>query len=104
MCTGAEIAALIGAAASVAGAGTGIASAAGAFGRPAGPTMPPAAPVDTSQIAKALLPGTRADAAARLGGGLSSSYLSDELSKQVGVPGAGTGVLEDIRKSLGEGA
>lgn len=60
----------------------------------------PQAP-DMAQIAKALLPGVRADTASRLGGGISTSYLSDELGRQMGTP-VDLGILDEIRQSLGQ--
>lgn len=100
MSTGAIIS-LVAAAASAA---TGVAGAAGAFGGTKTPKMPSAAPMDTTQMSKALLPGAKADASARVGGGFSPDFLSGLLDQQMGAPGAGLGVLADIRKSMGSEA
>jgi hypothetical protein len=93
-----EIAALVSALGAAAGAGTGIA---GALNRPGTPKLPTPAAQDTTQFAKALLPGTKADAAARTGGGLSPDFLSNLVDQNTGTPGAGLNILEDIKKSLG---
>ena len=102
MCTGIEIAGLIGAAASLASAGAGIAGSAGAFGGPSSPKIPSLPQQDTSQMAKALLPGTTANAAAGTGGGISPDFLSNLVGQNVGVPDAGMGIIDDIQKSLGQ--
>lgn len=71
------------------------------FSSPPKPKPQPAPTVDAGAIAKGLLPGAKADAAARMGGGISPNFLANVLSEQTGAPGAGMSVLDDIRKSLG---
>jgi hypothetical protein len=55
-----------------------------------------------SETAKGLLPGAKADAAARAGGGISPEFLQGLLDKQVAAP-TDLSVLDDIRKSLNTG-
>jgi hypothetical protein len=55
-----------------------------------------------SERATALLPGAKADAAARAGGGISPEFLQGLLQNQVGEP-TDLGVLQNIRQSLGQG-
>ena len=67
----------------------------------AAPGIPkPQPPLDTSQMARAQLGRTKADAAARVGGGISPEFLASLLGQEVGVPGAGMDILKDIRGSL----
>lgn len=61
-------------------------------------TAPAPSPAVT---AKGVLPGARADAAARAGGGISPQFLAGLVSQQTGQPGAGQSILSDIRASLG---
>lgn len=68
-----------------------------------GGKTPSPQPFDTRQMSRAILPGAKADAAARVGGGMSPDFLSNLVSQQVGEPGAGLGILEEIRGSLGGG-
>lgn len=73
----------------------------GGGGAPSSP--PPSVQPSPAAQAKGVLPGAKADAAARAGGGISPSFLAGLVSQQTGTPGSGQSVLEDIRKSLGEG-
>ena len=66
-----------------------------------GSTAPAQASASSAQTAKALLPGAKADAAARAGGGISPYFLANVVGQQAGEPGAGLGILADIQKSLG---
>ena len=90
------IAAIVGIAGTATGVGTSIASA--AKGTPKAPSIPTPS---VSQTAKALIPQTSADAAARAGGGFSPDFLANLVSEQTGQPGSGLDVLGDIRRSLG---
>lgn len=72
------------------------------FGGGGAPSSPsPGQPSPAAQ-AKGLLPGAKADAAARVGGGISPNFLAGLVSQQTGTPGSGQSILDDIRKSLGE--
>lgn len=71
------------------------------FSSPPSPKAPPPGPSPAS-IAKTVLPGAKADAAARAGGGISPEFLAGLVGQQSGTPGSGQSILEEIRKSLGE--
>jgi len=72
------------------------------FGGGGAPSSPPPSQPSPATQARGVLPGAKADAAARAGGGISPSFLAGLVSQQTGTPGSGQGILEDIRKSLGE--
>lgn len=94
--------AVIAAAATVAAAGVGAASASGAFGTPGSSSKTPTG-VDPSQVLKSMLPGAKADAAARAGGGISPEFLAGLTGQESGIPGGGLSILGDIRSQLGQG-
>lgn len=94
--------AIAGVVASLAATGVGAASASGAFSSEPKAPKPPAGP-DPAQLGRQLLPGAKADAAARSGGGFSPDFLANMIGTQAGNPDAGLGVLGDIRNSLGGG-
>lgn len=96
-----EIAAIAGIASAVAGLGSTVYSLSQGGG--GGVKMPSIPSIDTTQISKALLPGAKADAASRLGGGISPDFLANLIGQQSGSPGAGLDILGQIRGSLGEG-
>lgn len=65
------------------------------------PSPPRPQPVASSApSAKALLPGAKADAAARAGGGISPQFIQNMLSQQ-GANAGSLDVLQSIRESLG---
>ncbi len=66
------------------------------------PSAPPPVSPSPAATARGVLPGQRADAAARLGGGISPTFLAGLVSQQTGVPGSGLEILSDIRQSLGQ--
>jgi len=92
----AEAAAILGALASAGTAAYTISRGAAGGGK-----MPTPQPMDTTQLSKALLPGAKADAAARVGGGLSPDFLAGLIGQQTGTPSGGTDILQEIRNSLG---
>lgn len=55
-----------------------------------------------SEKAGGLLPGAKADAAARSGGGISPEFLQNIVGNQLGENPANLDILSEIRKSLGE--
>jgi hypothetical protein len=59
----------------------------------------PRAPTSTEKAA-GLLPGAKADAAARAGGGISPEFLNNVLGQQVG--DSNIDLLAQIRQSLGQ--
>lgn len=65
--------------------------------------LPTPTSTDMSQQARTALPGQKADAASRLGGGISPEFLASLLGEQVGDQSAGLNVLGDIRRSLNVG-
>lgn len=67
------------------------------------PSMPAMPTQDTTQLAKSMIPGAKADAAARTGGGISPDFLAGIIGQQTGEPAAGLDIIGDIRKSLGGG-
>ena len=58
---------------------------------------------DLNTQLKARIPGTKADASARAGGGISPDFLANLVGQESGVPAGGLNVLDDIRRSLGPG-
>lgn len=93
------IAAAVSAAGGLASTGYAI-SQGGGGGQPKMPTMPT---TDTTQLAKGMLPGLKADTAARAGGGISPDFLANIVGQQTGEPGAGLDIIGEIRRSLGGG-
>ncbi len=65
------------------------------------PSPPPA--VSSGPSAHQVLPGAKADAAAKAGGGISPQFLAGLVGQQTGTPGSGMEILADIQKSLGQG-
>lgn len=57
-------------------------------------------PPSPTEIAQGLLPGAKADAAARAGGGISPQFLEALLGQKTGTPGPDLNILQDIRNSL----
>jgi hypothetical protein len=73
------------------------------FSSPAQVATPAPAVASTTGPAKAAIPGAKANAVARAGGGISPEFLSGLVSEQTGTPGSWLDVLSDIRTSLGQG-
>ena len=71
---------------------------------PSAPKLPTPTPgpAGTTATARAGLPGAKADAAARTGGGISPEFLANLLGQETGQPGAGLDILSEIRASLGQ--
>lgn len=96
--------AIAGVVATLASTGAGIAQSQGAFGGgDSSPKLPEPGKPDMSQIGKTLMPGAKADQAARTGGGFSPQLLEGIIGQQAGVPGQDLGILGEIQKSLGQG-
>jgi len=93
--------AAIAASVSAAGGLAGTAYSMSQSGGQSAPKMPSVTPQDTSQLAKGMLPGAKADTAARTGGGISPDFLANVIGQQTGEPSAGLDILGEIRKSLG---
>lgn len=70
-------------------------------GTPSTPKAPTG--VDPSQVLRGMLPGAKADAAARVGGGMSPQFEANLLGQQSGIPGGGLSILDEIKNSLGQG-
>jgi hypothetical protein len=68
-----------------------------------GPTVPKPKPIDMTAFSKAALPGAKADAAARTGGGISPEFIAGLVGQETGQPGGGMDILEQIRKEMGSG-
>lgn len=94
-------AAIIAAIGTVVGTGVSAASAAGAFkgSTPKAPTSA-AGGVDQAQMARQMMPGTKADMAARGGAGLSPDFYQSLLDQNTGGTG-GLDILQEIRRDLG---
>lgn len=88
----AEIIALAGLATTAATTAYGMAN------KPGQPKVPTPQPQDMSSVGRAMLPGSRANAAASTGGGMAPEFMQNLLQQQTGDPGLN--VLGDIRKSL----
>jgi hypothetical protein len=82
------------------GLASGASSIYGMFNRPSTPGLPTPQPQDTSQISRTLLPGAKADAAARTGGGISPEFIASLIGQQSGTPSGGLDILSDIRRSM----
>ena len=70
-------------------------------GTPGAPKTPTG--TDPSQILKSMLPGAKADAAARAGGGISPEFLAGLTGQESCIPGGGLSILGDIRSQIGQG-
>jgi hypothetical protein len=72
----------------------------GLANRPSQPGMPTPGQIDPSTIARTLLPASKANAAARVGGGLSPEFTANMIDESSGQPGGGMDILSEIRRSL----
>jgi hypothetical protein len=97
-------AAIISAVVAVASAGYGIYSSeeqASQQASQAKKMAPGAPPIDLTKLQKGMIPGAKADAAARAGGGLSPEFLAGIIGSESG-GGVGLDVLGEIRSGLGQ--
>ncbi len=97
----AKYAGLIAAIASVASAGVGISGA--LSGKPSAPKAPTVSAPPTQDLntqAKGVLPGVKADSAARGLGGAAPEFLQGLVGNEMGVPGQ-LNILDEIRRSTG---
>jgi hypothetical protein len=67
---------------------------------PGTPQIPKAQPQDQTMLARALLPGQRANAAAQVGGGISPEFLAGLVGQEGGNPQGALDILQDIRRSI----
>jgi hypothetical protein len=88
----------------IAGVVSAVASAGGAaYSASQGGKQPKVQTPDFAALGRAAVPGAKADAAARTGGGISPDFLANLVGQQTGAPEAGLGVLDDLRRSMGPG-
>ena len=64
--------------------------------------LPTPATPDYSGMSRARLPGATANAAALTGGGMSPQFMTGMLDQQTGEPGGSLGIIDEIRKGLGQ--
>ena len=72
------------------------------FGGAPSPKPQPQAQPRTGPTPSAIRPGATADAAARTGGGISPQFVSGMIDQQTGTPGESLGIIDEIRKGLGQ--
>jgi len=106
MCTGAEIAAVIGAVASAASTAYTIERGVNAPSAPSAPAGPSASDLlkqqqqQTKTQEQALLPSQIADWTSRVGGGVSPQFIAQSVGNVSGSSTGGLDILDDIKRSL----